>query len=210
MRCAAETDLSELATAKEPNKTQSTIQSFERQSRKFWVPPEHKRYVQAVIRQQLPIRRRGIIHSVYLDTEDKAMYVDRLVSREGAKLVRLRWYGEDNPKQVYVEIKTHRSNGVSTKDRFPLTLKQAKRLLSGQSPWLEPSKCQANTSKLPNDLPSDLPEENPLLHCEAESNPSNVPPSAPCKPLSTSGASSSQKMAEEVIALVQHKGLQSR
>lgn len=72
----------------------------------------------------------GSIASVYLDNEELDSYRTRLERREGANLVRIRWYGDlwqgsgqGTGGVVFVERKTHHESWTqdkSTKERFPM------------------------------------------------------------------------------------------
>jgi len=54
--------------------TQKSPEVFERKSLKFWVPPNNVTVVTSIIQRNLPIHRRGMIHSVYLENQQGDMY----------------------------------------------------------------------------------------------------------------------------------------
>jgi len=57
------------------------------------------------------------ITSVYLDSPDMRLYKERLPRREGAQLLRVRWYGRmpRGNEIVFLELKTHHEKWVNTK-----------------------------------------------------------------------------------------------
>eukprot|EP00920_Eleutheroschizon_duboscqi_P003946 GHVT01009191.1.p1 GENE.GHVT01009191.1~~GHVT01009191.1.p1 ORF type:complete len:530 (-),score=121.02 GHVT01009191.1:622-2211(-) len=77
------------------------------------------------------------ISSVYLDSPDAYCYRRRILRYEGAELVRVRWYGENNSepsKTMFAERKTHHerwSGEDSVKDRFQLSQADVRLLLAG-------------------------------------------------------------------------------
>jgi len=107
---------------------------FERKSLKFWVHPNNVSAVTAIMTKYVPIHRRGMIHSVYMENSAGAVYQKRLVREEDSKLLRFRWYGDDTPTDnVYVELKTHRNSVPSSKERF--ALRPADALLFAESKY---------------------------------------------------------------------------
>jgi hypothetical protein len=61
--------------------------------------------------------------SSYLDNSSMELYHGRLDKRPGAIAVRVRWYGEGQPRLAFVERKTHRESWKgeeSVKERFTL------------------------------------------------------------------------------------------
>lgn len=52
------------------------------------------------------------ITSVYMDNKEHDLYATRLRREEGARLLRLRWYGLAPDKSIYVERKTHHEHWV--------------------------------------------------------------------------------------------------
>jgi SPX domain protein involved in polyphosphate accumulation len=105
------------------------LETFERKSFKFWIPRSHISHVTRVIRQHLPVHRRGVIHSVYLDTKDKHLYAERLVGNDGAILPRVRWYGEE---RVFLELKTHHEQSASLN---VISADQAMKMLKQNPAW---------------------------------------------------------------------------
>jgi len=93
----------------------------------------------------VPIFRRGIIHSIYLDDSTSSMYHSRLIRTDGSQLVRLRWYGDDEPAKdgkVFIEVKTHKEELPSMKERFSLSPTSAKSFEEGV--------CDAEVEVLPD------------------------------------------------------------
>jgi len=85
----------------------------------FFVPRNLVPSITRIVKQYVPMRRRGVIHSVYCDDPASTVYNNRLVRLNGARLLRYRWYGDDVPgDKVYVETKTHRNEEASQKERF--------------------------------------------------------------------------------------------
>jgi hypothetical protein len=76
------------------------------------------------------------ISSVYLDSPDLHLYNERLKRSEGAKLLRIRWYGNAKPSGddiVYLELKTHHEKWLqdrSVKERCPIREKDVPQLLN--------------------------------------------------------------------------------
>jgi len=130
--------------------------SFDRQTTKFWVKPEHLLRVKLEIAKHVPIlvfgQTQGInkqkfvdgklkidtsdgaaIFSVYFDNDECNQYHNRLFKEEGATLIRIRWYGTFG-KSVFVEQKTHHEQWVdqpSVKERFQLDSDLVKAYLEG-------------------------------------------------------------------------------
>lgn len=123
--------------------TAGPSQVFVRKTSKYWVHSENVTAVKCKILKYLPVlifptKRRKIdlaVSSVYLDTDDLQLYKGRLEKLEGAMAIRLRWYGSDEPQEVYVERKVHREDWtgeVSVKSRFLLKEKHIADYLSGR------------------------------------------------------------------------------
>ena len=111
------------------DRKKNKMEVFERKSIKLWVPNQKVSAVVAIMQRYVPIHRRGMVHSVYVDSENGAMYGKRLVREEDSKLLRFRWYGDDEPSaksQVFVELKTHKNKKPSSKERFALSPVEAK------------------------------------------------------------------------------------
>ncbi len=122
--------------------TVSNAQTFVRKTSKYWVHAENVTAVKCAVLKYLPVlifpsRRRKIdlvVSSVYLDNESMALYKGRLEKLEGAMAIRIRWYGSDEPHEVYIERKVHREDWtgeVSVKTRFQLKEKHVADYLAG-------------------------------------------------------------------------------
>eukprot|EP01027_Heterolobosea_sp_BB2_P019108 GEZU01026842.1.p1 GENE.GEZU01026842.1~~GEZU01026842.1.p1 ORF type:complete len:612 (-),score=187.52 GEZU01026842.1:91-1926(-) len=130
--------------------------SFERNTVKYWVKPEDVLKVKTFIVKHLPLlifgREQGgapeelndnavpvdssEISSVYFDNDELELYHKRIDRIEGAKLFRMRWYGEhDSPeKEIFVERKIHHESWVtdaSVKERFSVKSKNVSKFLAG-------------------------------------------------------------------------------
>ena len=105
-------------------------QSFLRQTTKYWVKTEDVSRVKYYLLRHLPVFLQKtatgesdsqFTNSVYLDNDQLELYHGRLDKSPGAIALRLRWYGNGNPKLVFVERKTHNdkwTGEVSVKERF--------------------------------------------------------------------------------------------
>lgn len=74
------------------------------------------------------------ITSIYFDNEDLELYLGRLEKTEGAQAIRLRWYGDTNNTQIFVERKTHREDWTgekSVKARFSIKEENVNAFLRG-------------------------------------------------------------------------------
>lgn len=106
-----------------------------RTTQKFWVRARNVSDVKLTILQHLPVFRFNpdpeeqypadaqLINSTYLDNSMGELYHGRLDKRPDAIAIRLRWYGNGEPKTVFVERKTHREGWkgeISVKERFAL------------------------------------------------------------------------------------------
>ncbi|GAA5876812.1 hypothetical protein JCM8547_003172 [Rhodosporidiobolus lusitaniae] len=119
--------------------------AFVRQTTKYWVHPDNYVQLKLVILKHLPIlvfnpekpfeQADAAISSIYFDNENLDLYMGRLEKTEGAEAVRLRWYGDTNVKQIFVERKTHREDWTgekSVKERFPIPEHLVNDYLSGK------------------------------------------------------------------------------
>ncbi|TFK27790.1 SPX-domain-containing protein [Coprinopsis marcescibilis] len=119
--------------------------AFVRQTTKYWVHPDNLVPLKLAILRHLPVLvfnpdkdfepKDSAITSIYFDNEDLDLYLGRLEKTEGAEAVRLRWYGDVDNKQIFVERKTHREDWTgekSVKARFPLKEHQVNRFLRGE------------------------------------------------------------------------------
>ena len=79
-----------------------------------------------------------LVTSIYFDNVDRDVYRDRILRKEGARLVRFRWYGpnEGSPDQeVFVERKVHHESWfdeASSKDRFALKQRDVFRFMKSE------------------------------------------------------------------------------
>jgi len=79
-----------------------------------------------------------LITSIYFDNTQKDIYRQRILRKEGARLVRFRWYGynEGSPDQdIFIERKVHHESWfaeASSKDRFTVKQKDVFRFMKGQ------------------------------------------------------------------------------
>jgi SPX domain protein involved in polyphosphate accumulation len=94
-------------------------QAFVRTTTKYWVKTEDVSRVKYNLLQHLPVfLQEGsapgsdsqLTNSVYLDNGRMELYKGRLDKTPGAIALRLRWYGPGDPKDVFVERKTHRES----------------------------------------------------------------------------------------------------
>ncbi|KAK3264827.1 hypothetical protein CYMTET_26456, partial [Cymbomonas tetramitiformis] len=125
-------------------------QTFERSTKKYWVKRADLVKLNLLLVKHLPILLFGQkktlrdlrmdfladkslehstwITSVYYDSDQHTLYGKRLQREEGARLLRLRWYGLSPEKSIFVERKTHHEAWVgegSLKERFELKTKHA-------------------------------------------------------------------------------------
>jgi len=104
---------------------------FIRKTSKYWVHSDNVTDVKCATLKCLPVlvfptKRHDIdfaVSSVYLDNDQLELYIGRLEKTEGAIAIRIRWYGSEEPNEVFIERKIHREDWtgeVSIKSRFPL------------------------------------------------------------------------------------------
>lgn len=101
---------------------------FKRKSEKYWVSLTELPNIMEYLSKYLPMYffndKPSITEttSVYLDTSDFKCLSKRRVKKEGANVIRLRWYGEyEKTNEIFVERKTHHedwSSEQSVKERF--------------------------------------------------------------------------------------------
>ena len=152
-------------------KTWRPPDAFERKTAKYWVEPRHVLALKLELAKHLPVlvfetasqeksrdfentkkknknttpRDGGAVTSVYLDSQRGDVYESRLTREQGATLVRVRWYGDDdvddddvrNTSPVFVERKTHHeswSRDGSTKERFALRRNDARAFVDRSPP----------------------------------------------------------------------------
>jgi len=79
-----------------------------------------------------------LLTSIYFDNTQATSYQERIFRQQGARLVRFRWYGENDgsvEKEVFIERKIHHeawSLDDSTKERFSLPQKQIFSFMKGK------------------------------------------------------------------------------
>jgi SPX domain protein involved in polyphosphate accumulation len=74
------------------------------------------------------------ITSIYFDNDQFELYQGRLEKSEGAKAVRIRWYGNMDQTEIFVEQKTHREDWTgetSVKERFSIKEKYVNDFIQG-------------------------------------------------------------------------------
>lgn len=103
--------------------------NFVRKSEKYWILLKDLPEIMFVIMKKLPLflfdkTNTNLIQettSVYLDSDDLISYHNRINKIEGAKLIRLRWYGDiKNSENIFIEQKVHHEGWTvenSTKER---------------------------------------------------------------------------------------------
>lgn len=119
--------------------------AFVRQTTKYWVHPDNLVALKLAILRHLPVlvfdrnkefeTKDAAITSIYFDNDDLELYLGRLEKTEGAEAIRLRWYGDMNVKQIFVERKTHREDWTgekSVKARFPIKEENVNAFLRGE------------------------------------------------------------------------------
>lgn len=110
--------------------TNDPNQAFLRSTSKYWVKLDDVSRVKYAILRHLPVFLQKtstgesdsqFTNSVYLDNDQLELYHGRLDKTPGAIALRLRWYGPEDPKLVFVERKTHNekwTGETSVKERF--------------------------------------------------------------------------------------------
>lgn len=139
-------------------------QDFVRTTRKFWVRAEDVSAVKHLVLQHLPVFQAWkegdlmdaqLVNSVYLDNSRLELYHARIDKRPGAIAVRLRWYGSNPPKIVFVERKTHCDSWTgdeSVKERFMLDESQVVPFLIGQYSLEEHAEAMRNAGRTEEDI----------------------------------------------------------
>eukprot|EP00977_Amphora_coffeiformis_P000004 scaffold5_cov169-Amphora_coffeaeformis.AAC.4 len=119
--------------------------SFQRSTTKYWVKDENLTKLTMICAMEAPLLVYGmkgpltstkprdvkvsdgdklwdslatVITSIYFDSSDMSLYKERLKRAQGAKLLRVRWYGNKMPtgdKIIFVELKTHHEKWVGNK-----------------------------------------------------------------------------------------------
>ena len=140
-------------------KNEDASQGFVRSTTKYWVRTADVSAVKHAILQHLPVFQYAapaaaagggsgsevveapdpgdaqLVNSTYLDNSSMELYHGRLDKRPGAIAVRVRWYGDGNPRTCFVERKTHRESWKgeeSVKERFALPEKKVFPFLTGE------------------------------------------------------------------------------
>ena len=119
--------------------------AFVRQTTKYWVHSDNLVQLKLAILRHLPVlvfdankefeEKDAAITSIYFDNEELELYLGRLEKTEGAQAIRLRWYGDVNNRQIFVERKTHREDWTgekSVKARFPIAEDKVNAFLRGE------------------------------------------------------------------------------
>ncbi|KAJ2798932.1 hypothetical protein H4R20_004638 [Coemansia guatemalensis] len=119
-------------------------QNFVRQTTKYWVHPDNVMELKLYILKYLPVliyRTKGsskppspAITSIYYDNSDLDLYLGRIEKSEGAEAIRLRWYGDMDSNEIFVERKTHHEDWTgekSVKERFSIKEKHVNDYISG-------------------------------------------------------------------------------
>ncbi|KAJ2846851.1 hypothetical protein IWW36_004149 [Coemansia brasiliensis] len=119
-------------------------QNFVRQTTKYWVHPDNVMELKLYILKYLPVliyRTKGMaappnpaITSIYFDNENLDLYQGRLEKSEGAEAIRLRWYGDMDSSEIFIERKTHHEDWTgekSVKERFSVKEKHVNEYLAG-------------------------------------------------------------------------------
>ncbi|KAI8322192.1 SPX-domain-containing protein [Martensiomyces pterosporus] len=120
-------------------------QNFVRQTTKYWVHPDNVMELKLYILKYLPVliyRTKGAskppnpaITSIYFDNEGVDLYQGRIEKSEGAEAIRLRWYGDMESNEIFIERKTHHEDWTgekSVKERFSLKEKYVNDYLAGR------------------------------------------------------------------------------
>ncbi|KAJ2466603.1 vacuolar transporter chaperone, partial [Coemansia sp. RSA 2322] len=119
-------------------------QNFVRQTTKYWVHPDNVMELKLYILKYLPVliyRTKGTskppnpaISSIYFDNESLDLYQGRIEKSEGAEAIRLRWYGDMESNEIFIERKTHHEDWTgekSVKERFSIKEKYVNDYLAG-------------------------------------------------------------------------------
>ncbi|QPG75197.1 hypothetical protein FOA43_002547 [Brettanomyces nanus] len=120
-------------------------QNFVRQTTKYWVHPDNITELKLIILQHLPVlvfnpnkdweTEDSAITSIYFDNENMDLYYGRLLKTEGAEAIRVRWYGNMEVDNMFIERKTHREDWTgekSVKARFPMKENKINDFLNGK------------------------------------------------------------------------------
>ncbi|ORY25634.1 putative vacuole fusion, non-autophagic-related protein [Naematelia encephala] len=119
--------------------------AFVRSTTKYWVHDDNIVPLKLAIMRHLPVMvfdpkkefeiKDSAITSIYFDNEDLELYLGRLEKTEGAEAIRIRWYGDVDVKDIFVERKTHREDWTgekSVKERFRVDEDKVNDFLAGR------------------------------------------------------------------------------
>ncbi|KAL1918732.1 uncharacterized protein VTP21DRAFT_2754 [Calcarisporiella thermophila] len=127
--------------------TTPDVQRFVRMSTKYWVHIDNIYPLKLFVLRHLPVLQpqtsnpgADTITSVYFDNDELNLYKDRVEKREGAEVIRLRWYGRTHSR-VFVERKRHHGDWTGeeheTKDRFCIKGRSVSAFLLGDTDVIE-------------------------------------------------------------------------
>mmetsp|Transcript_7187 Transcript_7187/g.19311 ORF Transcript_7187/g.19311 Transcript_7187/m.19311 type:complete len:1011 (-) Transcript_7187:121-3153(-) len=156
---------------------------FERTTRKYLVQTKDIRKVELLIAEHLPvlvIGRKPIsagkvpedflcadketwLSSIYLDDDAFTLYHGRVMREEGARLFRLRWYGDfhepPDDSEVFVERKTHHESWVqerSVKERFAMRFGSVPLFLTGVRKHAAPKDSALAATSLADEIRGEI------------------------------------------------------
>ncbi|KAI1315972.1 vacuolar transporter chaperone [Mortierella claussenii] len=126
--------------------TMASQEGLDRKSFKFWVHPDNVMEVKTTVLKHLPVilyTPRGLntaesldpsLSSVYLDNSAFDLYNSKLERKEGARAIRLRWYGSPSNNEISVERKIHHEINKFGEyhDRFIIKEKYVDAFLKGE------------------------------------------------------------------------------
>ena len=154
--------------------------SFVRSTSKYWIKNDNLSQVLLTSLQEVPLLIYGqkggaekldkvasSVSSVYFDSTSMQMYNKRLEHREGAQLLRTRWYGPKpyGSEPIFLELKTHHDKWINTKsvkervkiqeqdmkaflERTDWTIEDAEALILAASPSQEGEELEKNADCL--------------------------------------------------------------
>ncbi|EIW73499.1 hypothetical protein TREMEDRAFT_59673 [Tremella mesenterica DSM 1558] len=118
--------------------------AFTRSTTKYWVHDENIVPLKLAIMKHLPVLvfdpnkefnvKDSAITSIYFDNQELELYLGRLEKTEGAEAIRMRWYGDVDGTNIFVERKTHREDWTgekSVKERFVIKEDKLNDFLAG-------------------------------------------------------------------------------
>ncbi|KAI8901428.1 VTC domain-containing protein [Globomyces pollinis-pini] len=118
-------------------------QSYVRKTTKYWVHPDNVTEVKIHILKHLPVlnfSKSGkpddpAITSIYFDNDAFELYTGRLEKSQGAEAHRIRWYGNMDQTEIFIERKTHQEDWTgesSVKVRFSIKEKYVNDFIAGK------------------------------------------------------------------------------